>query len=129
MTEDQNDKTTEGPVSAPEPETAPTSETDTASQDASQAAIPLPATSASSWEQPIPLPEQPDTPPMGVPQGSTPPAGTTPPGSTSPPAPRRRRAPTPWAPSPATRPRAGARRVVRDAPAHRPRRTDVGGAA
>ncbi len=80
MTEDQNDNTAEGPASGPEPETAPTSET----EHPGQAAIPLPPTSASSWEQPVPLPEQPDTPPMGVPQGTTPPAGSTPPNSTPP---------------------------------------------
>ena len=69
MTEDQNENTTDGAVSGPEPETAPTAASDTTSE----AAIPMPAASTSPWEQPVPLPQQPDTPPMGVAQGSTPP--------------------------------------------------------
>ena len=81
MTEDQNENTTEGPATGPEPETAPNSVSDATSE----AAIPLPAASTSQWEQPVPLPEQPDTPPMGVAQGTTPPAGMTPPPSPTPP--------------------------------------------
>ena len=62
MTEDQNDQTNEGPVDDPSPETAPNGTPETTSQ----AAIPLPAVTPPASEQPLPLPQQPDTPPMGV---------------------------------------------------------------
>ncbi len=78
MTEDHNDQTTDGPVSGPESESAPTAVPETASQ----AAIPMPAASPPPSERPIPLPQQPDTPPMGVPQGSTSTEGSTPPQGT-----------------------------------------------
>ena len=78
----------------------------------------MPAASTSAWEQPVPLPQQPDTPPMGVAQGSTPQLDAAP-GHDSSAEPRRRpRAPTPWAPWPGTRP--SARRPAR--PTARPRR-------
>ena len=80
MTEDQNENTTEGPATGPEPETAPSSVSDATSE----AAIPLPAASTSQWEQPVPLPEEPDGPPMAMAQSPTPPAGVTPPNSTPP---------------------------------------------
>ena len=61
MTEDQNDQTNEGPQGDPNPETAPNAVPETTSQ----AAIPLPAVTPPAFEQPLPLPQQPDTPPMG----------------------------------------------------------------
>jgi S1-C subfamily serine protease len=78
MTEDQNDQTTDGPVSGAEPGTAPTPEPETTSQ----AAIPMPAAAPTPSERPIPLPQHPDTPPLGVLQGSTPLEGSTPPQGT-----------------------------------------------
>ena len=78
MTEEQNDQTTEGPVSGAESETAPTPVPETTNQ----AAIPMPAASPPPPEQSIPLPQHPDTPPLGVPYGSTPPEGSTPPQGT-----------------------------------------------
>jgi S1-C subfamily serine protease len=81
MTEDQNDQTTEGPASDPVPETPPTAVVPEAT---SEAAIPMPAVTPPLTEQPLALPQQPDTPPMGVAHdapaapatGSTPPHGT-----------------------------------------------------
>ena len=78
MTEDQNDQTNEGPMGDPSPETAP----DGAPETTSQAAIPLPAVTPPAWEQPLPLPQQPDTPPMGFAHDPTPPASSTPPQGT-----------------------------------------------
>ena len=78
MTEDQNDQTNEGPMGDPSPEAAP----DGAPEATSQAAIPLPAVTPPAWEQPLPLPQQPDTPPMGFAHDSTPPASSTPPQGT-----------------------------------------------
>ena len=77
MTEDQNDNTIEGPASDPNPETPPTETT-------GQAAIPLPAVT-SAWDQPVPTPQVPQTPPLGVPYGATPEAGPTPPAGSTPP--------------------------------------------
>ena len=65
MTEEQNDQSPQGPVSDADPETAPVGVPETTSQ----AAIPLPAVSPPSAEQPLPLPQQVDTPPMGVRKG------------------------------------------------------------
>ena len=78
MTEDQNDQTNEGPQGDPNPETAPNAVPETTSQ----AAIPLPAVTPPAFEQPLPLPQQPDTPPMGFVHDQTPPAGSTPPQGT-----------------------------------------------
>ena len=78
MTEDQNDQTTEGAVSGPEPEITPSAVPETTIQ----AAIPMPAVTPSPSEQPLPLPQQPDTPPMGVPQGANASEGSTPPQGT-----------------------------------------------
>jgi S1-C subfamily serine protease len=78
MTEDQNDQTNEGPMGEPNTETAPAGMPETTSQ----AAIPLPAVTPSPSEQPLPLPQQPDTPPMGVAPEPTPPASSTPPQGT-----------------------------------------------
>jgi len=78
MTEDQNDQTNEGPMSDPNPETAPAEVPETTSQ----AAIPLPAVTPPASEQPLPLPQQPDTPPMGFAHDPTPPASSTPPQGT-----------------------------------------------
>ncbi len=61
MTEDQNDQTTGEAVDGSPSDTAPTE---------------VPGTTGAA--EPLPLPQQPDTPPMGVPQGS----GTTPPQGT-----------------------------------------------
>jgi hypothetical protein len=77
MTEDQNDPTTGEPVSDPGAETTPTPTPETTGQ----AAIAMPAATPPPAE-PLPLPQQPDTPPLGVPQGSTPPTGSTPPQGT-----------------------------------------------
>ncbi len=73
MTEDQNDPTTNEPVSGPgtEPETAPI-----AVPEATGQAIALPATTPPVPGGAAASPEQPDTPPMGVPQGSEAPTGT-----------------------------------------------------
>ncbi len=68
MTEDQNDQTPDQPASSSEPETAPTPVPETTGQ-----AIALPATTPPA---PSELPQQPDTPPMGLPQGSDIPQGT-----------------------------------------------------
>jgi len=78
MTEEQNDQTAQGPVSDPDPETVPTAVPETTSQ----AAIPMPAASPASSEYRLPMPQQPDTPPMGVPQDPTATAGSTPPQGT-----------------------------------------------
>jgi S1-C subfamily serine protease len=78
MTEDQNDPTNQGPMGDPNPEAAPSGVPETTSQ----AAIPLPAVTPPAFEQPLPLPEQPDTPPMGFAHDPTPPAGSTPPQGT-----------------------------------------------
>jgi S1-C subfamily serine protease len=78
MTEDQNDQTNQGPTGEPNTEPAPTGMPETTSQ----AAIPLPAVTPSASEQALPLPQQPDTPPMGVGHDPTPPAGSTPPQGT-----------------------------------------------
>jgi S1-C subfamily serine protease len=81
MTEEQNDQTTEGPAGDPVPETPPTA---AAPEAASEAAIPMPAVTPPTSEQPLALPQQPDTPPMGmVPDaGAAPVAGSTPPQGT-----------------------------------------------
>ena len=68
MTEDQNDQTPDQPAGSSEPETAPTPVPETTGQ-----AIALPATTPPA---PSELPQQPDTPPMGLPQGSDIPQGT-----------------------------------------------------
>ncbi|MGA2472538.1 MAG: trypsin-like peptidase domain-containing protein [Acidimicrobiales bacterium] len=68
MTEDQNDQTPDQPASSSEPETPPTPVPETTGQ-----AIALPA---STPPAPAELPQQPDTPPMGLPQGSDIPQGT-----------------------------------------------------
>ena len=78
MTEDQNDQTNEGPQGDPNPETAPNAVPETTSQ----AAIPLPSVTPPAFDQPLPLPQQPDTPPMGFVHDQTPPAGSTPPQGT-----------------------------------------------
>jgi S1-C subfamily serine protease len=64
----QNDLPADQPTSSSEPETAPTAVPETTGH-----AIELPATTP-PW--PAELPQQPDTPPMGVPQGSDIPQGT-----------------------------------------------------
>ena len=75
MTEDQNDQhdTTDQPVSATEPETAPTpvpeTTAETAVPETTGEAIALPATTPEPTTEPVSLPQQPDTPPLGVPQG------------------------------------------------------------
>ncbi len=79
MTEDQNDETTQGPVTDPLPETPPTTATPEVTN---QAAVPLPAASPPVPEQPLPLPQQPDTPPRGVAQDATPATASTPPQGT-----------------------------------------------
>ncbi len=71
MTDDQNDQTAGEPVSSNEPETNPTPATENTGQ-----AIALPAETPAPTAEPLPLPQQPDTPPMGMPQGTTPPQGT-----------------------------------------------------
>ena len=76
MTEEQNDQPAEGPVSASNPETAPTGVPETTEPGGHSAAGRL----APAAEQP--LPEQPDTPPAGVAQDPTPTAGSTPPQGT-----------------------------------------------
>jgi S1-C subfamily serine protease len=68
VTEDQNDQTPDQPASSSEPETAPTPIPETTGQ-----AVALPATTPPA---PSELPQQPDTPPMGLPQGSDIPQGT-----------------------------------------------------
>jgi S1-C subfamily serine protease len=68
VTEDQNDQTPDQPAGSSEPETAPTPVPETTGQ-----AIALPATTPPA---PSELPQQPDTPPMGLPQGSDIPQGT-----------------------------------------------------
>ena len=78
MTEDQNENVTGGPVGDPDPETAPTAAPETTSQ----AAIPMPAATPPPPEQPLPLPQQPDTPPMGVAHDPAPPTSSTPPQGT-----------------------------------------------
>ncbi|MFZ0250296.1 MAG: trypsin-like peptidase domain-containing protein [Acidimicrobiales bacterium] len=78
MTEEQNDPTGEGTVGDSAAETPPTAVPETTNQ----AAIPLPAAFPPATEQSLPLPEQPDTPPMGMAQEQTPPAGSTPPQGT-----------------------------------------------
>jgi S1-C subfamily serine protease len=78
MTEDQNDPTAEGPASDPTQETAETAQAETTSQ----AAIPMPAAFPAAQEPTLPLPQQPDTPPMGVAQDQTPPTSSTPPQGT-----------------------------------------------
>ena len=78
MTEDQNDQTNQGPVGDPNTETAPAGTPETTSQ----VAIPLPAVTPTASEQPLPLPQQPDTPPMGVAHDAAPAAGSTPPQGT-----------------------------------------------
>jgi S1-C subfamily serine protease len=78
MTEDQNDQTTEGPLSNTDPETAATAVPETTSQ----AAIPLPASTPPFAEQPPALAQQSQTPPMGMEHDPTPPAGSTPPQGT-----------------------------------------------
>ena len=94
MTENQNDQTSGEPVGDPAAETAPTPVPEAASgatpeatteatpEATTQAAIPMPAAAAAPAEQPLPLPEQPDTPPMGVTEDTTPTEGTTPPQGT-----------------------------------------------
>jgi S1-C subfamily serine protease len=86
MTENQNDQTSGEPVGDPAAETAPTPVPEAASgatpEATTEAAIPMPAAAAAPAEQPLPLPEQPDTPPMGVTQDTTPTEGTTPPQGT-----------------------------------------------
>jgi S1-C subfamily serine protease len=77
MTEDQNDQTNDGPTGEPNPETAPAGVPETTSQ----AAIPLPAVTPSASEQPTPLAQQPDTPPIGVAQETPPPSSTPPQGT------------------------------------------------
>ena len=114
MTEDQNDQTTEGPVSDPNPETTPTA---AVPETTSQAAIPMPAASPAPTEHGLALPQQPDTPPMGVAQDPTPPAGSTPPQGTY--------AMGALAGNPMLGERAGV--LVRRPPAHRPRRPHVVG--
>ena len=67
MTEDQNDQTdptADQPTTSSVPETTPTPGPETTGQ-----AIALPATTPPA---PADLPQQPDTPPMGVPQGAGP---------------------------------------------------------
>ena len=85
MTEDQNDQTTGEPVGDPTPETAPTptpeATSEAAPETAVETAIPMPAAAAPA-DQPLPLPLQPDTPPMGVTDGATPAEGSTPPQGT-----------------------------------------------
>ena len=91
MTEDHNDQndTTGEPVSGAEPETAPTPVPETTAQtptpettaqtpapEATGQAIALPATTPPAPAEPIAVPQQPDTPPMGVPQGSGIPQGS-----------------------------------------------------
>jgi S1-C subfamily serine protease len=78
MTEDQNDNVTGGPVGDPDPQTAPTAPPEATSQ----AAIPLPAATPAAPEQPLPLPQLPDTPPMGVAHDPAPPTSSTPPQGT-----------------------------------------------
>ena len=88
MTEDQNDQTTGEPVGDPAAETAPTpvpEATSAAPEAITEAAIPMPAAGAAATEQPFPLPAQPDTPPMGVTQDTTPTEGTIPTEGTTPP--------------------------------------------
>jgi S1-C subfamily serine protease len=77
MTEEENDQTAQEPVSDPDPQTTPT----TAPETTSQAAIPLPAASPAS-EYRLPMPQQPDSPPIGVAQDPTPTVGSTPPQGT-----------------------------------------------
>ena len=71
MTEDQNDQTPDQAASGSEPETA-----STPVPDATEQAIALPATTPEPAPEQLAPPEQPDTPPMGVPGSSAP---TTPP--------------------------------------------------
>lgn len=78
MTEDQNDKATDGPVSGPEPETAPTGAPETTSE----AAIALPAVTPAPSEYSLTFPQQPETPPMGTAQDAAPPTASTPPQGT-----------------------------------------------
>ena len=78
MTEDQNNQATEGPLSNPAPETAPTPLPETTSQ----GAIPLPAVTPPVSELPHALPEEPHTPPMGTAHDAERPAGSTPPQGT-----------------------------------------------
>ena len=71
MTEDQNDQTeptADQPTGSSEPATAATPVPETTGQ-----AIALPATTPPA---PAELPQQPDTPPMGIPQGTDSPRGT-----------------------------------------------------
>ncbi len=90
MTENQNDQTSGEPVGDPAAETVPTpvpeaaggaapEATAEATEATTEAAIAMPAATAASAEQPLPVPQQPDTPPMGVTQDTTPTEGTTPP--------------------------------------------------
>ena len=83
MTEDHNDQnnqTTGEPVSGSEAETAPTTVPETTGQTpvpgVTDEAIALPATTPPAPAGPIAVPQQPDTPPMGVPQGSDVPQGS-----------------------------------------------------
>jgi S1-C subfamily serine protease len=78
MTEEQNDQTDQGPVSGPDPETIPSSAPETTSQ----AAIPLPSATPASSEYRLPMPQQPDSPPVGLDQDPAPAAGSTPPQGT-----------------------------------------------
>ena len=83
MTEDHNDQnnqTTGEPVSGSEAETAPTTVPEGTGQtpvpEVTDEAIALPATTPPAPADPIAVPQQPDTPPMGVPQGSDIPQGS-----------------------------------------------------
>jgi S1-C subfamily serine protease len=78
MTEEQNDQTDQGPVSGPDPEAIPSSAPETTSQ----AAIPLPSATPAPSEYRLPMPQQPDSTPMGLTQEPAPPAGSTPPQGT-----------------------------------------------
>jgi len=71
MTEDQHDQSTSEPVTGTEPETAPIPVPEATGQ-----AIPLPSTTPPAPAGAAELPQQPDTPPMGVPQGAGTPQGT-----------------------------------------------------
>ncbi len=69
MTEDQNDQTTGEPTPGPDPETTPTPAAETGQ------AIPMPAASTPPAGEAADAPSpaaQPDTPPLGVPQGPPP---------------------------------------------------------
>ena len=116
MTEDQNDQTTRRAAERP----GGGDHSDPSARDHGPGRHPhagrrLPR----SRSEPLPLPQQPDTPPMGVPQGeTTPPAGSTPPQGTY--------AMGALAGNPVLGDAPAG--TIRWPPAHRPRRPDVAGA-